>query len=254
MYFDGKTILITGASSGIGKELTKQLLNSNCTLHILARRVDLLNNLKNELAQTNSRIFAYKCDVTNKEDIKNTFEQIFSTSSNIDIAILNAGTSFRSDITKFNSDEAHNVFQVNVMGIVYCVEQLVPKMIERKIGTIVGVSSLADSRGFAQSGVYCASKAAATRFLEGLRVELSEFGIKVLTVKPGFVKTALTDKNKFKMPFLMDADKAVKIILKGIKKGKRIIQFPLPTVLGSKLIGSLPVWLYDLFAENSKIK
>ena len=254
MYFNGKTILITGASSGIGKELTKQLSKLNCTLHILARRNDLLDNLKNKLAQTNHNIYTYKCDITNKEDIQNTFEQIFSVNSNIDIAILNAGTSFRSDITKFNSDEAHNVFKVNVMGIVYCVEQLVPKMIEMKKGTIVGVSSLADSRGFAKSGVYCASKAAATRFLESLRVELSGFGIKVLTVKPGFVRTAMTDKNKFKMPLLMDADKAVKIILNGIKKGKRIIQFPLPTVFGSKLIGALPVWLYDFFAEKSKIK
>lgn len=254
MYFDRKTILITGASSGIGKELTKQLSKLNCTLHIMSRRIDLLNNLKNELEQSNSRLFVYKCDVTDKEDIKSTFRQIVSISPNIDIAILNAGTSFRTDITNFNSERANNVFQVNVMGMVFCVEQLIPSMIENKSGTIVGISSLADSRGYSKSGVYCASKAAATRFLESLRVDLAGYNVKVLTVKPGFVKTAMTDKNKFKMPLLMEVDKAVKIIIKGIQKEKKIIQFPLPTVLGSKLIGLLPVWLYDLLSAKSKLK
>ncbi len=97
---------------------------------------------------------------------------------------------------------------------------------------------------------YCASKAAASIYLEGLRVELKKYGIKVITVKPGFVKTPMTDVNEFKMPFLMPADKAAKIILKGIKKEKRIIQFPFPTVIASKLIGLMPNFLYDYLIQT----
>lgn len=254
MNFEGKNILITGASSGIGNELAKQLSEYSCNLFLTARRIELLAQLKDELKQNSSNIFIYKCDVSSKSDVASTYEQIINSADNIDIAILNAGTSYRSDITNFDSDKAKNLFDVNLMGIIYFVEQLMPKMIGNRSGLIVGVSSLADSRGYSKSGVYCASKAAATRFLEGLRIELFGFGVKVLTVKPGFVKTAMTDKNKFKMPFLMNVEKAVKIILTGIKKEKKIIQFPLPTVLGSKLIGALPVWLYDFLSVKSKLK
>jgi len=254
MNFEEKNILITGASSGIGKELVKQLSGYSCNLFLIARRVDLLIQLKAKLIGSKCNIFIYECDVSSKEDVSSTYKNIVCEANGIDIAILNAGTSYRSDITKFNSENARILFNVNLMGIIYFVEQLVPNMLKNKSGTIIGVSSLADSRGYSKSGVYCASKAAATKFLEGLRVELAEYGVKVLTVKPGFVKTAMTDKNKFKMPFLMNVDKAVKIILKGIRKEKKIIQFPLPAVLGSKLIGSLPVWLYDFLSVKSKLK
>jgi short-subunit dehydrogenase len=115
---------------------------------------------------------------------------------------------------------------------------------------IVGVSSMADSRGFPKSGFYNASKAAATLLLESLRIELKPFNIKVLTVKPGFVRTPMTDKNEFHMPFLMDVDKAAKIIIDGIKKEKRIIQFPVPTMIGSKIIKFMPDQLFDFLMSK----
>ncbi len=254
MNFNGKNILITGASSGIGKELAKQFSKFSCTLHLVARRLYILTELKKDIETNNNRIFIYKGDISDKQDVVSTFKQISSTADKIDLAILNAGVSHRSDIIRFDSDKAKNIFDTNVMGIIYCVEQLLPQMIKNKAGLIVGVSSLADSRGFSKSSVYCASKAAATRFLEGLRIELYEFGIKVLTVKPGFVKTAMTDKNNFKMPFLMDVNKAAKIIIEGIEKEKKIIQFPFLTVIGSKLIGVLPVGIYDFFSKFADVK
>ncbi len=107
------------------------------------------------------------------------------------------------------------------------------------------MTSLADARGFAKSGFYCSSKIAATTLLESVRVELKPHNIKVLTVKPGFVKTAMTDKNEFYMPFLMNVDKAAKKILKGIKKEKSVIQFPLPLVIGARLVKIMPDFLFD---------
>ncbi len=101
--------------------------------------------------------------------------------------------------------------------------------------------------GSRKSGLYCASKAAASSFLESLRVELSMHNVKVITVKPGYVKSPMTDKNEFPMPFLMEADKAAKIILRGIKKEKKIIQFPFPIVWGAKFVKLLPNSLFDYF-------
>jgi len=252
--FAGKNIIITGASSGIGKELAEQLSKTTCTLHLISRRINLLADLQLKLKNNKSQIFIYECDVSSKGNVAETYKQIITAADKIDIAILNAGVSCRSSIAEFDSAQIQNLFDINVMGIVHWVEQLVPKMINTNTGMIVGISSLADSRAYSKSGAYCASKAAATRFLEGLRLELAEYGVKVLTVKPGFVKTAMTDKNKFKMPFLMDVNKAVKIIINGIKKEKKIIQFPLPMVIGSKVSGILPVGLYDLISKYSKVK
>ena len=123
-----------------------------------------------------------------------------------------------------------------------------------KNGIIVGVSSLADHRGFSGSGFYCASKSAASIYLEGLRVELKPYNIKVITVKPGFVKTPMTDQNKFKMPLLMPAEKAADIIIAGIEKEKRIIQFPLPMVLLTRLVGLIPGGLYEWLASKAKVQ
>ncbi len=139
---------------------------------------------------------------------------------------------------------------VNVLGIVNYVENLMLVFTKGEDGMIVGVSSLADSRGWQGSGFYCASKAAATILLENLRVELNPFNVKVITVKPGFVETPMTEKNKFPMPFLMSAEKAAKIIIGGIKKEKRIIQFPLPTVLSAKLMRIVPDFLFDYFSSK----
>ncbi|MCL6096997.1 MAG: SDR family NAD(P)-dependent oxidoreductase, partial [Bacteroidetes bacterium] len=146
-----------------------------------------------------------------------------------------------------------NTFGVNVLGIIYWIEQLLPEFLQRKNGTIVGVSSLADNRGYSCSGFYCASKAAVTNYLEGLCVELKPHGIKVVTVKPGFVKTPMTDQNKFKMPMLMSPEKAASKILTGIKKEKRVIQFPLPMVLLTRIVGLIPGRLYEWLAVKLKI-
>ncbi len=252
MEITGKTILLTGASSGIGYELTKVIAREKCNLAILSRRLEILDSMASGLKNTGSNILTVKCDVSNKEDVKQAVAKVKDRFGLINIAILNSGVSGRDKIENFNSELTEKIFNVNILGISYCMEALLPDFLERKSGIIVGVSSLADGRGFPQSGIYCASKAAATRMLESFRVELKKYGIKVLTVKPGFVKTPMTDKNKFKMPFLMSADKAARIILSGIKKEKRIIQFPLPTVLGAKFLRIIPDRLFEIIAAGVK--
>jgi len=254
MTFENKVVLITGASSGIGRELARQLSKENCFLALLARRIDLLTELEQQLLVSNSSLGIYQCDVSKKSEVQEVIKQVKERFGRIDIAILNAGVGSRSAVNEFNSDKAKFAFDVNVLGITNCVEAVLPDFIESKSGMIVGVSSLADSRGWPGSGFYAASKAAATTLLESLRIEAKKYNVKVITVKPGFVRTAMTANNKFPMPFLMDVEKAASIIINGMKKEKRIIQFPLFTVLGSKLIRIIPDFLFEYFAAKGSHK
>jgi len=245
MDFNNKVVLLTGATSGIGYSLAKSLPKEKCSLALISRRKDKLEQLASELKVGNNLILTYGCDVGNIDEVRKTYQLLKNDFGKIDIAILNAGTSHRTDIKNYSTEIALKIFDTNVFGIINFVEKLLPDFIQRKEGMIVGVSSLAESRGYPRSGFYNASKSAASLLLESLRIELKPFNIKVITVKPGFVRTAMTDKNEFRMPFLMDVDKAVKIIIDGIKKEKRIIQFPLPIVIGSKIARILPNWLFD---------
>jgi len=240
----------TSVNSGIGKEISILLSKEKCTLALLARRTELLNQLGEQLLGAKAEVKTFTCDVTDKNKVNSVIDKVKEDFGRIDIAILNAGVGYKSEAEDFDSAKAKAVFDVNLFGIINCVECLLPDFINRRSGMIAGVTSLADSRGWPGSGFYCASKAAASRLLESLRIELKKYNIKVITVKPGFVKTELTAKNKFMMPFIMNADKAARIIVKGMKKEMKIIQFPLPTVLGTKLTGIVPDSLIYYFARK----
>lgn len=247
MEFENKVVLITGASSGIGRELAIQLSKMNVKLAFVARRKNLLDDLVNE------NTIAIKCDVSKKDEVESAYKQIIDKFGRIDIAILNAGYSVRMKVEDYNSEYAEQIFRANIFGIIYWVEQLIPDMMKRKEGMIVGVSSLADSKGYSKSGFYSASKAAATIYLEGLSSDLRKYNIKVLTVRPGFVKTPMTDKNEFDMPFIMSPEKAVKIIINGIEKEKRMIQFPWQLVLATRLSKLIPSGFFE-FLESKAMK
>ncbi len=253
MNFNNKVVLITGASTGIGKAIAQKLINENCKLVLLSRRTELIKEYLNQSPTANHQTLIIKCDVSNKDEVASAYKQIIEKFGKIDVAILNAGVGHNVTVENYNSRFAEETFGANIFGIVYWVEQMLPEFVKRKEGIIVGVSSLADNRGYSGSGFYGASKAAASIYLEGLRVELKRYGIKVITVKPGFVKTPMTDKNKFKMPFLMEPDKAAHIIIDGIKKEKRIIQFPWQMVLLTRLVGIMPGSLYEWVAGKLKL-
>jgi short-subunit dehydrogenase len=250
MEFKNKTILITGASSGIGFELCRQLAKEGCKIALLARRKEKLDELAKIINNSGSEALAVQCDVAKKEEIHQAFEKVKETFGMIDIAVLNSGVSAKNLIEEFDAEKAKELFDINVMGIVYCAEELLPDFIKRKEGVIVGVSSLAEGRGFPKNGFYSGSKAAVTKILESMRIDLKKYNVKVIIVKPGFVKTPMTDKNDFMMPFMLSVEKGTKIIVEGMRKDKKIIQFPLPTVIGAKLLRIIPDSLFDKIAER----
>ncbi len=249
MTFEKKTILVTGASSGIGKAIGEKLLQIDCNLILTARQNEKIENWVSQLNNKNARVLVLKNDVANKKNVAEVFAKIGETFGNIDVAILNSGIGKSVSPQNFSSLVAEEIINTNFLGVIYWIELLLPQMLKNKKGIIAPVSSLADNRGYSGSGFYCASKAALSIFSEGLVIDLAKFGIKVITIKPGFVKTPMTDQNKFKMPFMISAEKAADKIINGIKNEKNIVQFPLPTVLGAKFIGLFPNWFYRLISK-----
>lgn len=245
MNFNNKNIIITGASSGIGYQLAKDFAKEGANLALLARRKNILDDFTEELKSFPSKIITAHCDVTSKESVKTALDFVKKEFDSIDIFIYSSGTSYRMSVEEFDSNRIEETINVNLMGMIYFLNEIIPDYIQRQSGCIVGISSLSEVRGFPRSAAYASSKAAVSTFLESIRIELKRYQVKVITIKPGFVRTPMTEKNEFHMPFFMEIEKASKIILNGIQKEKSIIQFPLPTVIGTKLLKFLPDKIFD---------
>lgn len=250
MEFKGKTVLVTGASSGIGAGLCRRLAREGVKLAMLARREENLLRLADELKGFGSELLPLRCDVSSRDEIKSACAEIKSRFGPVDVAVLNAAVSYGSRLCDYDLEAARQIFDVNVFGILHFIGELLPDFKARKSGLIVGVSSLADARGFPRNGFYSASKTAVTSLLESLRVEMKAHGITVITVRPGFVRTEMTEKNTIPMPFIMSPEKAAAIIFRGMKNEKRMISFPWPSALGARAIRVMPRFLYETIAPK----
>ena len=209
-----KTILITGATSGIGKALAIHAAKEGYRVIACGRNKDALDELS-----SNSNIDACQFDVTDLEDARRALSAV-----KFDIAVLNAGTCEYVDIDNFEPDMFRRVFEPNFFGVVNCVDALLPKL--QQGDKLVIVDSMARLLPFTKSQAYGASKAALHYFTKSLEVDLHHKGIKVQAVSPGFVETPLTDKNDFEMPMKISAEEAAQAMLAGIEDDKQTVFFP----------------------------
>ncbi len=242
-----KNILITGASSGIGRAVALEFAKHKTPMLLLSRNTDSLEKLTAEIKQISANVRFLKCDATDKNDIRKAVDYANELFGNIELAFLNAGVEKNVTAIDFNTDTLHEVFDVNFFGMAEFIRELVPSMKDNG-GTISGVTSLADARAFPGSTAYCASKIAASFMLESFRAELKNSKIRIVTVKPGFVRTPMTNNHPYYMPFLMSADKAAMVIFKGLTNGKSRIYFPKRTAFLTYLLGAMPDCCYDAIA------
>ncbi|HXZ49633.1 MAG TPA: SDR family oxidoreductase [Usitatibacter sp.] len=236
-------VFITGASSGIGAALARHYGARGATLGLLARREAELRQVGDS---ARAPFEAYACDVRDLAAVERAAREFTARHGTPDIVIANAGISHGTSTEREEDVEVfREILEINVMGMVNAFHPFVAAMRERGSGTLAGIASVAGFRGLAGAGAYSASKAAAIRYLEALRVELRGTGVRVTTVCPGYIRSPMTAKNPYPMPFIIGADDAARRMARAIDAGRSFAVIPWPMAIVGRLLALLPNALFD---------
>ena len=236
-----KTIWITGGSTGIGKALAIKFASKGWNVAVSARRAELLNELSNSY----ENISSFPLDVTDKEKCKEVFNEIKNKYENIDICFFSTGTWDPKKEKDIDVEQIEDVFKVNFFGTLNSIKAVEEYFKSRKEGIITIVSSIAGYRGLPNSTGYGPSKSALNNLAESLYFDFKRSNVRICLVSPGFIKTPMTDKNNFKMPFLKSTEYAANKIYDGLINTNNFeIHFPNQLTLILKLLGFLPSKLY----------
>ncbi|SMG00268.1 SDR family oxidoreductase [Burkholderia singularis] len=245
-------VFITGASSGLGLALAAEYARQGATLGLVARRGETLA----EFAQRfpSSSISIYPADVRDAGALAQAAARFVAAHGCPDVVIANAGISKGAITGEGDLDAFREIMDVNYYGMVATFEPFIASMTAARHGTLVGIASVAGVRGLPGSGAYSASKAAAIKYLEALRVELRAAQVAVVTIAPGYIRTPMTEHNPYPMPFLLDADRFATLAVKAIarKASFRVIPWQMGVV--AQLLHVLPRWLYDRLFEKAPRK
>jgi short-subunit dehydrogenase len=253
-YWTNKVVMITGASSGIGRGLAVELGRRGAKLGLVARRADALDEVVHEIETLGSKAIGLPADVQNGDSVRAAAEKLRANLGPIDVLVANAGIGANIDGAELRGEEVAGVINVNVIGVANCVAAVVPEMVARRQGQLVAISSLAAYRGLPKSAAYCASKAAVSALFESLRLDLQPRGIDVTIIHPGFIKTPLTAGRHAQMPFLMELDDAVKKIVRAIERKRKSYSFPwqLATIVRAGMI--MPIFMYDRISRANSFR
>ena len=236
-----KTIWITGGSTGIGKALAIKFASKGWNVAISARRAELLNELSNSY----ENISSFPLDVTDKEKCKEVFNEIKHKYENIDICFFSTGTWDPKKEKDIDVEQMEDVFKVNFFGTVNSIKAVEQYFRDKKNGIITIVSSIAGYRGLPNSTGYGPSKSALNNLAESLYFDFKRYGVRVSLISPGFIKTPMTDKNDFKMPFLKTPEYAAEKIYDGlVNKNSFEIHFPKSLTMILKILSFLPNKIY----------
>jgi short-subunit dehydrogenase len=241
--FADQVAIITGASSGIGWALAKELASQHCRVGLIARRGDKLEALASEIRTAGGAVAVAPADVAHRGQMVPAIHALAEQLGPVDLLIANAGLGLPTRIQPLNVEATEKMFQVNLLGVVYAIEAVLPDMLRRGRGHLAAVSSLAAYKGMPGESGYCSSKAAVNFFMEGLRIQLRKHRIAVTTICPGFIRTPMTDVNDFPMPWLMEPDDAARRIVRALARRKKVYNFPWQTTLLMKLASWMPDWL-----------
>jgi len=236
-----KTIWITGGSTGIGKALAIKFANEGWNVAISARRENLLE----EISEKYENIHSFPLDVTDKNKCNEVFNDIKKKFNEVNICFFSTGTWNPKKEKDIDVEQIEDVFKVNFFGTVNSIKAVEKYFKDKKSGIITIVSSIAGYRGLPNSTGYGPSKSALNNLTESLYFDFKRFGVRVCLVSPGFIKTPMTDKNDFKMPFLKTPEYAADKIYDGlINKNNFEIHFPKALTIILKIFSFLPSKLY----------
>jgi len=232
----------------LGLALARHYLEQGAVVGAMARRAELLQSLSEQFPR---QVYFYPLDVRDATAIQAAAQDFMSRVGVPDIVIANAGVSVGT-LTEYaeDIDAFQRVMDINVLGMVHTFQPFLAAMRDRRQGTLVGIASVAGFRGLPGASAYSASKAAAISYLESLRVELHDSGVKVVTICPGYIKTPMTAINPYSMPFILDADEAASRVAHAIERQTALTVIPWQMGLLGRVLRLLPRWLYDkLFAH-----
>ncbi len=237
-----RLVWITGASSGIGRAVALEMARDGWRVVATARRQEELDRLAAEGPA--GRITGMSADVTDLEAMQATVARIEAEIGPVHCAVLAAGTHIPTSADDFRPDDFRSLVDINVMGVVNAAAAVLPGFKARRAGHLVVVASVAGYRGLPTAAGYGATKAALINFTEAMKFDLDPWGVKTQLVCPGFVRTPLTDKNPFEMPFLMEVEDAARAMVAGMRAGGFEITFPRRFTVLVKLMSLLPYAAY----------
>ena len=242
MRFQNQVIIITGASSGIGWALAKEFCRHGARLGLVARRDEKLRQLCEEIRSAGGVAEYAAADVGERSPLVEAIHVLEGKLGPCDILVANAGVGSTNATNELNVSGAETVIRVNVLGVMYAIEAVLPGMLGRGRGQIVALSSLASYKGIPGAAAYCASKAAVSTYMESLRIGLHGKGVAFSTICPGFIRTPMVEKNKG-MFLILEADQAARKMARAIYRRKKVFNFPWLTTRLMKLTYWLPDWL-----------
>jgi NADP-dependent 3-hydroxy acid dehydrogenase YdfG len=239
------TLLITGASSGIGRAIAREYARGGARMALTARRAGELENAAEEVRAVGGEALVIVADLSDAEAAAETVNRADRELGGLDMVIANAGRGDLQLATRLMWSDVGPILDVNVKGALATLVAAIPVFISQQRGHLVGISSLAGVRGLPRSAAYSASKAALSTFLESLRIDLRAAGVRVTDVRPGFVATTMNADASFPTPFRWPLDRAVRHIARRLERAPAVVAFPWQLVLATRVARLLPAWVYD---------
>lgn len=241
---------VTGASSGLGMGLALRLASEGYAVALAARRAGRLEGLVRDVEAGGGRALACPCDVTDREQVHAAVARAETELGPVDLLVANAGVGAMTPAYSLDAADLERILRVNVLGAAYPTEAVLPGMIRRRKGHLVAIGSLTGYGGLPASAAYSASKAAVKNYFESLRIDLRGSGVAVTVITPGYVKTEMTAKNDHPMPFLMELDDAVDIMVRAIRRRVPHLSYPRPLSTLTWVGQVFPRRLYDALVSR----
>lgn len=249
---EGPVVLVTGAAQGIGRATAFALAEHGYRLALIDRDEDRLRRVVERIEDEGACVAGRVADVSAREELAAAIGELERKLGPIEVLLACAGIGELTMVPNLNLATFRSILEVNVLGVAHAIEAILPGMIERKSGHIIGLSSVAGFRGLPWMASYCASKAAVTAYLESLRPGLKRRGIRVTTVCPGFVRTGLTEQTPFRRPVpMLEPEEAARHLVRVIARRPRDYVFPFTTALGMRFLRAMPNWLFDWMMDRA---